>query len=87
MNGREFDGRNGTNGVGGAASGRGVGNRDARGRGTRRADRGAVEDLSAGTASRGGGAGGDLEVAAGEFVAMAGPSGSGKTTVLNLLGD
>ena len=28
----------------------------------------------------------DLEVAAGEFVAMAGPSGSGKTTVLNLLG-
>ena len=28
----------------------------------------------------------DLEVSAGEFVAMAGPSGSGKTTVLNLLG-
>ena len=28
----------------------------------------------------------DLEVAAGEFVAMAGPSGSGKTTFLNLLG-
>ena len=28
----------------------------------------------------------DLEVRAGEFVAMAGPSGSGKTTVLNLLG-
>ena len=28
----------------------------------------------------------DIEVAAGEFVAMAGPSGSGKTTVLNLLG-
>ena len=27
-----------------------------------------------------------LEVAAGEFVAMAGPSGSGKTTLLNLLG-
>ena len=28
----------------------------------------------------------DLEVASGDFVAMAGPSGSGKTTVLNLLG-
>ncbi len=28
----------------------------------------------------------DIEVSAGEFVAMAGPSGSGKTTVLNLLG-
>jgi putative ABC transport system ATP-binding protein len=28
----------------------------------------------------------DLEVATGDFVAMAGPSGSGKTTVLNLLG-
>ncbi len=28
----------------------------------------------------------DLDVSAGEFVAMAGPSGSGKTTVLNLLG-
>ena len=28
----------------------------------------------------------DIEVAAGEFVAMAGPSGSGKTTILNLLG-
>ena len=49
---------NGTNGVGGTRIGRGVGNRDARGRGTRGADRGAVEDLSAGTASRGGGAGG-----------------------------
>ena len=28
----------------------------------------------------------DIEVAAGEFLAMAGPSGSGKTTILNLLG-
>ncbi len=28
----------------------------------------------------------DLEVAAGEFVAVAGPSGSGKTTLLNLMG-
>ncbi|HVO35916.1 MAG TPA: ATP-binding cassette domain-containing protein, partial [Gemmatimonadales bacterium] len=27
-----------------------------------------------------------LEIARGEFVAMAGPSGSGKTTLLNLLG-
>jgi putative ABC transport system ATP-binding protein len=28
----------------------------------------------------------DLEVAAGEFLALAGPSGSGKTTLLNLIG-
>jgi putative ABC transport system ATP-binding protein len=28
----------------------------------------------------------DLEVAAGEFVALAGPSGSGKTTLLNIIG-